>query len=252
MLVTASRPARLLATLALLLLAAGCGGGRALSGDLDAGPGVEAGAEAAPASPDAAPGGHDAAVAETDGPVTPGDDGTPTRVQCTSQYGTGLTTAHGRLDGFLVAMVEPGHGGCNADSNHLHLQVQMQGAVYDVAVNVNSDQSTSDPTVYLKEWDGTLPDGAWAEGWHPDFALDYTTLGLSSTDFTSTPLAPLAQLLTDGLGQVNHISVFATGYGPDGLHLVHRQGSGRDGAIVVRPLDDTPHFYFFHFATQTF
>src|SRR4051794_24097371 len=64
------------------------------------------------------------------------DDGAPTRIACTSSFGAALTNTptFGRLDGYLVAIVPPGGGSaCNADSSHLHLQVRMNGAVYDVA-----------------------------------------------------------------------------------------------------------------------
>jgi hypothetical protein len=46
--------------------------------------------------------------------------------------------------------------------------------------------------------------------------------------------------------------VFATGYGPTGIHDVHRNGGGRDGAIVVRPLSSPAHLLFFHFTDQSF
>src|SRR4051794_19277293 len=62
------------------------------------------------------------------------EDGPPTRHPCTSNFGTALTTSFGRLDGFLVAIVPPGGGPCNADSDHVHLQVQVNGAVYDIAI----------------------------------------------------------------------------------------------------------------------
>src|SRR5258706_669036 len=75
------------------------------------------------------------------------DDGTPTRLACTSTFGTALTASptYGRLDGFLVAIVPPGNGSaCNADSTHVHLQVRMTGAVYDVAVDVSNGQTGID------------------------------------------------------------------------------------------------------------
>src|SRR5215831_18533401 len=96
------------------------------------------------------------------------DDGTPTRVPCTSTFGTALsnTPTFGRLDGFLVAIVQPGGGGCNADSSHVHLQVRMNGAVYDVAIDVTDGQTGVDD-VHSATRDIALPGHlAWAEGWH--------------------------------------------------------------------------------------
>ena len=176
-------------------------------------------------------------------PVDAGD-GTPTRQACTGNLGSALSSTHGRLDGTLVAIV--GLGGshaCNGDSSHVHLQVMMSGAVYDVAVNSDT---------LVAERDLPLTDGAWSEGWHTNDALDYATLGLHSSDFTqpSSPAA-LAQQLENELASVNHISVFATGYGPSGAHLVHRNGGGRDGAIVTRPLSSPAHAIMFTFTTSS-
>ena len=97
-------------------------------------------------------------------------DGTPVRQPCTSQFGHALTSVYGRLDGFLVAIVQPGSGNaCNADTSHVHLQVKMNGAIYDVAVNVGSTGTTDD--VHTTTRDIPLPQ--WSEGWHPGVLEDY-------------------------------------------------------------------------------
>src|SRR4051812_39431351 len=155
------------------------------------------------------------------------DDGPPMRVQCTDQLGSALTVQHGRLDGFLRAIVGPGFGPCNADDTHLHLQVEADGATYDVAINVSDPQDID----YLAI-DHAMVDGPWVEGWHPDQAalLDYpTTLGVHSGDFAATAMDPLVTALDDELATANHVSVFMTAYGTDGGHEVHRRGSGLDG-----------------------
>ena len=200
--------------------------------------------------PDAARWSSDAA-SNPDAASVPVDDGTPIRVACTSNFGGALTKAHGRLDGYLVSIVEPGHGGCNDDSDHVHLQLKVDGAVYDVAVNVASSTTTA-PDVSFAERDEALADGAWAEGWHPSDALDYVQLGLHSGDFVSMSKSALVQKITEALAGANHVSIFATGYGGAGVHLVHRNGGGRDGAVVLRPLSGSPHYLMFHFADQTF
>ncbi|HEY3450374.1 MAG TPA: hypothetical protein VGK67_28730 [Myxococcales bacterium] len=191
------------------------------------------------------------APAPLDAGVVPVDDGAPTRVACTSHYGSALTKTHGRLDGYLVAIVPPGNGGCNVDSDHVHLQVRMDGAIYDVAVNVYSTSSGS-PDVDFAEADEALVDGPWAEGWHSTDALDYVQFGLHAADFVATSKSALVERITEDLATANHVSVFATGYGGTGAHLVHRNGGGRDGAIVVRPLSAAPHYLMFHFSDQTF
>lgn len=175
------------------------------------------------------------------------DDGVPTRQPCTNNLGSGLTTAHGRLDGYLVAIVPPGFRGCNGDSDHVHLQVRMAGDIYDVAINV-SDPADVD---YLAT-DLPLPDGPWQEGWHPgpDGLLDYPSLGVHAGAFVPTPMTTLTAAIDAELADVNHISVFMTGYGPDGGHLVHRN-RGTDGAVVVRPLG-AARLLMFKFSTNAF
>jgi hypothetical protein len=193
----------------------------------------------APRAIDAAPAGPDAG---------PQDDGTPQRIACTGGLGHGLTAVHGRLDGYLVSIVPVGAHGCNGDSTHVHLQVSAQGGTYDVAVNV------SDPAdVDFLAKDMALPDGPWSEGWHPGQAalLDYPSLGVHDADFTPTPLAQLTAKLDSELATANHVSIFMTGYGADGGHLVHRNGGGNDGAIVVRPLG-APRVLMFRFSDQAF
>jgi hypothetical protein len=171
-------------------------------------------------------------------------DGTPTRQQCTGNFGSSLTSNHGRLDGILVSVVNIGGShSCNGDSTHVHLQVRMGGAVYDIAVNSDT---------LVAERDLALPDGAWSEGWHTSDSLDYATLGLHSSDF-AMPSSPgaLAMQIEKDLATANHISVFATGYGPTGAHLVHRQGGGRDGALVIHPLSSPAHLMMFTFTTSS-
>ncbi|CAN5699601.1 hypothetical protein BH11MYX2_BH11MYX2_36490 [soil metagenome] len=194
-------------------------------------------------------------LADSDGPDAAPivvDDGSPSRITCKpkSQLGNGLTTAYGRLDGFLVAIVPPASGGgCQADLDHLHLQVRMNGDVYDIAVNVG-ESGVED--VHSTTRDITMPGPAWQEGWHTAVSANYVTLGLHSTDI---PLERSAQLETEimsDLASANHISVFATGYDTDGAHLVHRNGQSRDGLIVTEPLSRPSHVRMFSFTSQTF
>lgn len=224
--------------------AAGLDGGS--SGDDS---GTNAGVDASPARDGGSPPPSDASTKQdafTPPPPPPPDpsDGTPTRQQCTGNYGNALSTSHGRLDGFLVAIVNLGGShSCNGDSSHVHLQVLMSGAVYDVAVNTDT---------LVAERDLPIPDGAWSEGWHANDALDYAALGLHSGDFAmpSSPSA-LAQQIENDVATANHISVFATGYGPGGAHLVHRNGGGRDGAIVIHPLSAPARLLMFTFTTSS-
>ncbi len=204
--------------------------------------------DAALAPADATPGPPDADLLAPDASDQP--DGPPVRRACSNSFGQGLDTLHGRLDGTLVSIVQPGAHGCNGDADHVHLQVEMNGATYDVAINV---ADTPAPVQFLTR-DLPLPDGAWAEGWHTGASgsLDYPSLGLHAADFTATSQSALVAQLNSELATANHVSVFMTGYGPDGGHNVHRRGTFVDGAIVVRPLSALPHLLFFHFANQNF
>ena len=168
-------------------------------------------------------------------------DGPPTRKTCTNTFGNALSTFHGRMDGYLVAIVPPSVHTCNGDSTHVHLQVLVSNAVYDVAVNVDGLEA---------DLPHAMVDGPWTEGWHTTGdGLDYpTTLGIHSSAFATTS----AQSLIAALANVNHISVFATGYGPTGAHLVHRKGNGNDGAIIANPLGSAPHFFVFRFSSDSF
>ncbi len=202
--------------------------------------------------------GHSAAVsggdAATDGApdvaIVTVDDGTPTRQACTSNFGNALSTSFGRMDGLLVAVVAPGQTqGCNDDDDHVHLQVSIAGQIYDVAIDVDS------PTVedvHTTTRDLVLPGAAWSEGWHPGGTLDFPTLGVHSTDLVLGTKASLVSDLMSDLASVNHISVFATGYGVDGAHLVHRNGSGHDGMVVTEPLSTPSHARMFSFSDQSF
>ncbi len=231
-----------------LLMVVACGGSSA--GTSAEGPRDDAAAPAADGGPAASSDGGNA-LGDSGGTLRDGDtdadrgaDGTPQRVACTNNFGAALSTVHGRIDGRLVAVVPTTQRSCNSDSTHLHLQVAMNGATYDVAVNLDA---------LVEEIDAPLPDGAWSEGWHDTMQLDYvSSLGLHSTTFTAGTADALQQRLITALATVNHISIFATGYGPGGAHLVHRQGGGRDGAVFGDPLAPNAHGFVFHFNTQTF
>jgi len=179
-------------------------------------------------------------------------DGTPTRRTCTGNFGSGMSATYGRLDGFLVSIINPGQGAsCNGDANHVHLQVLMNNSVYDIAVNVDSNTGT--PDVDFLKINHALQGGAWSEGWHTTALLDYANdLGVHSGDFAVTTPSSLTNEVDADLSTVNHISVFTTGYSSQGGHLIHREGSNHDGALVLQPLSASPQYLLFHFAEQTF
>lgn len=182
------------------------------------------------------------------------DDGSPTRMPCTSTFGHALssTATFGRLDGYLVAIVPPGGSACNADSSHVHLQIKMNAAVYDVAIDVTNGMTNIDD-VHTAARDMAMPVNLpWAEGWHTGLLADYVALGVRSTDLALQTKAELTATLQSDLAAANHISVYATTYGSDGVHLVHRNGGGHDGVIVTDPQSIPAHLRFFSFSAQAF
>ncbi len=185
----------------------------------------------------------DGATAD-DGGVPTFSDGTPTRTMCSNTLGMGLSPDHGRLDGTLVSIVPETGAHCPSDPDHLHLQIRMNGANYDIAVNLDGFEG---------EIDAPLPGAPFAEGWHV-MNLDYPTdLGLHSNALTVTTPANIRARVLSQLTNANHISVFGTGYpGSDGAHLIHRKQPSHDGALVINPLAAKAHFIAFRFSTDTF
>jgi hypothetical protein len=194
--------------------------------------------------------GVDAAVAvDAEVPIHV-DDGTPMRRPCTNQLGSGLSRSFGRLDGILVAIVPPGNGGCNADPDHIHLQIESRGATYDVAINVGSSGNAQD--VHTTTRDKKLPGPVWSDGWHTGSSIDYAAMGIHAADLPLQTRAEIVANLMRELATVNHISVFAIGYGPDGVHLVHRNDFGRDGLLITEPLSTPAKLRMFAFSDQSF
>lgn len=182
-------------------------------------------------------------------------DGTPTRQPCTSHFGSALPSSgtFGRMDGYLVAIVPPGStSGCNSDSSHVHLQIQVNGAIYDIAIDATDGQTHTDD-VHTGTLDIAMPSGpAWSEGFHTGVTLDYPSLGVHASALPLDSKAQVVSAIDADLATVNHISIYTTTYGSDGAHLVHRNGGGHDGAVVSQPLSPTAHVRLFSFSDQSF
>jgi hypothetical protein len=172
---------------------------------------------------------------------SPADAGAaPIRRACTSAFGTELSNDYGILDGRLVAIVPEGVTKCNGDRTHVHLQVLMAGSVYDVAVNTDG-QTT--------EVQAPPVGGPFREGWRVRPRFDYATnLNVHSTAFRTTNATTIERRLAN----VDRIRVYGIGYGPDGAHLIHRNGNARDGALLLNPDGPTSPYLLFRFVDQTF
>lgn len=196
-----------------------------------------------------------------EGGTTTGDGASPTdaapasrNTTCTplsQQNGTAVNTSYGRLDGTLVYVVGIGQSrSCNGDDSHVHLQVEVNGSVYDVAVDIG----TNNDEVGLEETTVAAPGGAWSEGWHGSDSLSYKSIGVHSSDMPLTAPHTLGSNLENLLVSTSQVSIFCTGYSQDnGCHDVHYDdGSGRDGAIVLDPSSETSPVIFFRFSSQSF
>ncbi len=215
-------------------------------------------------SGDAADAGSDVASADAGGGVDAGSEGgTDAAAQsdgskstaCTATFGSDLTAPYGRLDGTVLAILEPGNQSCpRPNSTHIVLEVAAKGSNYRMVVNVQSDFAGADPDVRFQSLHAPLPAPAWGEGWHADAVLDYvTTLNVHSTSgFTATKMTELAPKVADALTVGAKVSVYASTSGGDSAHLIHRNQTNQDGAIVIDPDGTSPTFLLFHFAEQTF
>jgi hypothetical protein len=172
---------------------------------------------------------------------------------CASTFGTALTNSFGRIDGTVLAVVEPGNQACAMpNGTHLVLQVLAGGAAYRMVVNVKSD--SGDPDVFFRTLPHALPAPAWADGWHTGVTLDYVNDLQVHADasFTQHPMADLVKIVADQLTLGAKISVYATSSGGASAHLVHRNDGKADGTIVIDPEGPSPTMLLFHFPTQSF
>ena len=178
---------------------------------------------------------------------------------CAATFGSGLSNGFGRLDGTVLAVVRPTETRCaEPNSDHLVVQVTVEGAAYRMVVNVRSDgrNGTDTRMKYLE-----LPHAAlgepWTEGWHPGVALDYPgDLGAHADAFTPHEMSELVELVTARVELGSRISVYAaTNNKPSSAHLIHRNDgtpAADDGAIVIGPDTAEPLFLLFAFDGTSF
>ena len=188
-------------------------------------------------------------------PSDAGDSGLSGK--CADTFGSALTAGFGRVDGVVYAVQKPSDTTCVfPNDDHVIVQVLMGGAVYRMVVNVQSDRAGSDPKVRFAALEHPLPEPAFADGWHSGVALDYpSTLGAHNTaGFEPVGIDTLVTRLATELVVGEAVSVYATcGAGrPESAHLIHRNPTNEDGAIVVAPTSASPRFLLFHFDEQTF
>lgn len=173
---------------------------------------------------------------------------------CAADFGQELTNNFGRLDGTVLAVVQPKDTQCTMpNDDHVVLQVTANGAAYRMVINIQS--SFGDPNVRYLAMDHALPVPIWTEGWHIGVALDYATdFGVHSTSagFMPHPLAELSTIVTDAITLGQKVSVYATSSGGSSAHLIHRNDGLTDGAVVLDADSANPRVLLFHFADQLF
>lgn len=174
---------------------------------------------------------------------------------CASEFGALFTNAFGRADGTVVAVVPPAWVCPMPNSDHVVVQLRIDGGVQRLVINVKSD--FGDPRIKMGELHAPLPAPAFAEGWHPRLQLDYpTTLGVhADAGFELETLETASARIYDALTVGAPLSVYATSsggtYAASG-HKVHRNGAQNDGAIVIDPTGPQPRWLLFHFQNQSF
>lgn len=171
---------------------------------------------------------------------------------CASTFGDKLTNAFGRVDGVVTAVVRPSDVSCPLPNNdHVIIQIRMEGAIYRLVVNVQSNRG-ADLRVRMATMEHALLGEPWAEGFHIGIPVDYPTmLNAHSDAFTPDEMDPLVAKIADAITIGAKLSVFATSSGGSSAHKVHRNGGNRDGAIILDP-DTKPRWFLFAFADQTF
>ena len=221
---------------------------------------VAACSSAAPSSPTADGGGQgpsDAGALDgaaiADARPTDGSDGAVDKSKtCVGTFGSAIgSVGFARFDGTVVAVLAPANKTCTApNSTHLVLELKLAGAVYRMVVDVND--AASPGTIHAKTLSHAMVGGPWSDGWHA-VALDYGgTFGLHAADFTSESTADAVAAITDALDIGAHVSVFATAMGEvDSAHLIHKNVSKEDGAIVV-DVEGSPRWLLLAFSDQSF
>jgi hypothetical protein len=176
--------------------------------------------------------------------------------ECAKTFGNALTEGFGRIDGLVYAVQKPSDTQCVLpNSDHLVLQVLMNGAVYRMVVNVLNTRAGQDPKIRYAALPHAMLAPAYAEGWHTKLTLDYaTTLDAHVAAFTPYEMNELVAKAASELVIGAPVSVYATSGKdrPESAHLVHRNKNQEDGAIVVGPTSASPKFLLFHFPDQTF
>lgn len=192
---------------------------------------------------------------KTTPPAPGGPAPAPGGSACTTTFGHSITAQYGRLDGVVRAVVLPGDTSCASDDDHVIVQIDVDGETYATWVNVESNVQETDPQIRFAQLRAPLQLGAWSEGWHPAIGqLDYAfTLNVHTSSFAPMSKAAAATQIAQLVKKGAQVSAFVDGFATaDGGHKVHRNGYGKDGALVVIEPSGAPRWLLFHFSQQLF
>lgn len=172
-----------------------------------------------------------------------------------NEFGSAFTNAFGRADGTVVAVVPPAWPCAFPNSDHMVIQVSIDGGVQRLVVNVKSD--FGNPNVFMRELNAPLPAPAYGEGWHTGLQLDYPTDFDVHTDggWDEVNLEQASARIYDAITIGAPLSVYAQSSGGSfamSAHKVHRNSGRKDGAIVIDPTGPNPKWLLFRFGNQSF
>jgi hypothetical protein len=158
------------------------------------------------------------------------------RLPCVQRSGfaTDLPTdTYGAIEGELVTIIPPGMKGCPSDTDHVHLQIVVGDKRYDVAMTVDS-MINAPLAIHLHTLPDSVPDLGFAMA-----KFDYEKdIGTPSADFTPLAKDALATKIIDSLKDAGRVRIFGQTYTDGtGIHLVHRNGTDRDGVLIVHRVE---------------
>lgn len=208
---------------------------------VDDGGGDETTVDASPIDTSAPDAGADTSIVDAPavdvGPLDAQPDGAippPRRLACVPVSALGKAipvNGYGALEGELVHVEPAGSKNCDANDSHVVIQVQANGATYEVAIDIGSTGAMGSAVGYAtKDVPATLPPQGWTT-----VAYDYVSnLGLHSTDMPLNTMAQNSTFVVNALQNVSYLTIHGRGYTDGtGAHDVHRNGGDRDGVLIL-------------------
>ncbi len=134
--------------------------------------------------------------------------------------------------GALVGSVDGPLGDQN--SHHVFIMIRVQSGehagLYQAAVNVDSEDPTTDSQYFIRD-EAITADDVPPEGFDPDAQLSYAALGLVQDDFTTANAGNLRTLVHSAVLTSTSISVYGFTYSDGtGIHDVHMNSGEPQGS----------------------